>query len=116
MRVLQRKPFQQGGFAMPTSLPLSTDRPAKVTHPLGYGLLALCVLAVICAALVVFGPQIRAAKEAELARIVDEEDRTFCAKFGAGPETSRYGECSAALKGIRTRHEERIMADAAGIL
>jgi hypothetical protein len=45
-----------------------------------------------------------------------EEDRAFCARFGAGPETGRHTECAAALKVIRARHEERISSEVAGIL
>jgi hypothetical protein len=99
---------------MPTNLPQRTGRAAKAAHPLGYWLLALCVGTL--AALVAFGPRIRAAQEAEQARIVDEEDRTFCARFGAGPETGRYSECSAALRGIRTRHERSRHSTAGGPL
>ena len=57
-----------------------------------------------CGALVAYGPQIRAAQETERARIINVEDRTFCARFGAGPETGRYGECAAALNEIRAWH------------
>ena len=76
---------------------------------LGRGAIAVFVAAVVAtiALLIVNGPHIRAAREAELARIIDEENRMFCAKFGAGPDTGHYAECAAALNGIRTRLEVR---------
>jgi hypothetical protein len=40
----------------------------------------LATLAVTCAALVVFGPHIRAAEEAERARVMAEEDGAFCSQ------------------------------------
>jgi hypothetical protein len=72
----------------------------------------LAILAVTLGALVVFGPQIHPALEAQRARIIDEENMTFCVRFGAGPETGQYAECAAALNEIRARHEERIAREA----
>jgi hypothetical protein len=62
---------------------------------------ALCVL------LAINGPQIRAAAEAEEARLVQEENRAFCSRFGICPETSRYAECAAGLMEIRARYLRR---------
>jgi len=76
----------------------------------------LVAVVVTCGALVAYGPQIRAAQDAERARVIEEEDRTFCARLGAGAETGRYAECAAALRGIRARHEERVLSEVAGIL
>jgi hypothetical protein len=67
----------------------------------------LAALAVTCAALVVFGPRIRAAEEAERARVMAEEDGAFCSQFGAGPETGRYLECVSGLNAIRARYLQR---------
>jgi hypothetical protein len=103
---------------MSTGFTRRADQAGKATPPLGQVLLATFVvgLVVVYGALLAFGPEIRASQDAGRARIIAEEDRTFCARFGTGPETDRYAECSAALKGIRARHEERILSDHAGIL
>jgi hypothetical protein len=65
----------------------------------------------VCGLLVINGPQMRAAAEAEEARIVAEENRAFCSKFGIGPETSRYAQCTAELAEIRARHLARSVSD-----
>jgi hypothetical protein len=67
----------------------------------------LATLAVTCAALVVFGPHIRAAEEAERARVMAEEDGAFCSQFGAGPVTGRYPECVSGLNAIRAWYLQR---------
>jgi hypothetical protein len=94
---------------------MSTD-PSPGTHQVGgvkprpsRALLAvfLATLAVTCAALVVFGPHIRAAEEAERARVMAEEDNAFCGQLGAGPATGRYLECVAGLNAIRARYLQR---------
>jgi hypothetical protein len=61
----------------------------------------------VCGLLVVYGSHVRAAVEAEKARAVEEEDQAFCARFGIGPETTRYSECAAALTDVRSRHDQR---------
>ena len=77
----------------------------------------LAILAVaLGGALVVFGPQMRAAQEAERAQAIDAENYAFCVKLGLGPETARYGECTSALNDIRTLHETRTLREAGGIL
>jgi hypothetical protein len=53
----------------------------------------------------------RAAAEAEAARLIEEESKAFCSRFGIGPETSRYTECAAGLAEIRARHLQRNAGD-----
>jgi len=72
-------------------------------------------LAAICAVLILEGPQLRAAAEAQKAQEIDRENAAFCRKFGMGPETSGYMECSASLMQIRERHERRIASDLIGL-
>jgi hypothetical protein len=76
-------------------------------------LIAVLVLpgTVIVGLIAIYGPQMRAAADAREARIVEEEDRAFCSKFGVGPGSSRYSDCCAALREIRTRHLERRVND-----
>jgi hypothetical protein len=80
---------------------------------MGRGLLSLCVISLLALSvlLAIHGPQIRAASEAEEARLVEVEDRAFCSKFGIGPETGRYAECAAGLTEIRARHLQRNVSD-----
>jgi hypothetical protein len=80
---------------------------------LSRGLLTAYVvsIAAVCGVLVLYGPQMRAAAEAHEARTIAEEDRAFCAKLGAGPETGRFGECASGLMEIRTRYLQRSTAE-----
>ncbi len=80
-----------------------------VTSWLRRGLLTiyLAALTAVCGFLVIYGPQVRAAVQAERVRAVAEEDRAFCTKFAAGPQTPRYEECTAALRDVRARHDQR---------
>jgi hypothetical protein len=64
-----------------------------------------------CRLLVIHGPKIRAATEAEVARIIEEENQAFCGRLGIGPATSRYSECAGGLVEIRVRHLQRSIAD-----
>jgi hypothetical protein len=50
---------------------------------------------------------IRASAEAQIARAIEQENEVFCSRFGAGPETSRFVECGAALNAVRAREAER---------
>lgn len=73
------------------------------------GLAGACValLIAIVGLLLVKGGQIRESLEADSARAVAEDDRSFCARFGMEPGTARYTECAAALADIRSRHDQR---------
>lgn len=98
---------------MPTTLPLATYRKGRVVPWVGHGLLAvfLVSLAAFCALLVIKGPAMRAAAEAEEARVIAEENTAFCNKFGMGPATGRYAECAAGLAEIRDRYLQRSVND-----
>jgi len=89
---------------------LSTShQSAGLVFWLGKGFLAayLASLVAVSGLVITYEPQIRAAVEAEKARAIGEDDRAFCTKFGIGPETTRYAECAAALRDIRSRHDQR---------
>jgi hypothetical protein len=68
-------------------------------------------LVAVCGLIVVYGPQMRAAAEAETARLIEEENKAFCGRLGIGPDASRYAECAAGLAEIRARHLQRNAAD-----
>jgi hypothetical protein len=93
---------------MPTSLPLRA-KPSRLTSRLHQTALAGFVLSLVALAglIGINGPQIRAAAEAHEARLVEEENRAFCGKFGIDPGTTRYAECAAGLADIRARTLER---------
>ena len=38
---------------------------------------------------------------------IGAEDQAFCSRFGVGPETARYTDCVAALRDVRSRHDQR---------
>jgi hypothetical protein len=98
---------------MPTTLPSGTYRSGGAWSSLGICLLAAYGISVVavCGLLVLNGPQIRAAAEAEEARVVAEENKAFCSKFGIGPETTRYAQCSSELTEVRARHLARNVSD-----
>ena len=98
---------------MPTSLPARNHHTGRAVSWIGRGLVSLGVISVValCVLLAIYGPQIRAAAEAKEARLVEEENRAFCSKFGIGPETKRYAECAAGLAEIRARHLQRNVQD-----
>ena len=103
---------------MHISLPSRTNR-AGHGRWLGGVLLAvfLATLAVATAgALVVFGSDVRATHDVQRAHVIDDENRSFCLKLGMGPETTRFGQCAAALNEIRTLHEARTLREAGGML
>jgi ABC-type Fe2+-enterobactin transport system substrate-binding protein len=68
-------------------------------------------VAVLCTLLAITGPAIRAAADAQEARTIDQENRTFCSQLGVGPETRRYADCAAGLMEIRERHLKRNLSD-----
>ena len=87
----------------------SFDRTTRLWSRFGKGLCLLFVASVvgICLLLIVIGPRLRAALDAEDERVTEAENRAFCSKFGIGPETNRYTDCAAGLNEIRTKFEQR---------
>jgi hypothetical protein len=100
-------------LSMPTTLPSGTQRASEAWSSLERRLLGAYGISVVavCGLLVSTGPQIRAAAEAEEARVVAEENKAFCSKFGIAPETSRYAQCTAELAEVRARHLARNVSD-----
>lgn len=98
---------------MPTSLPSRSHRTTEVASWLERGLLAayLVSLVAFCGLMVVNGPQIRAAAEAQEALVIEEENKAFCGTLGIGPEATRYAQCAAGLTNIRARHHQRSVSD-----
>lgn len=98
---------------MPKSLHSTTHGAGGSSTWLGRGAFAALVASVIglCVMLAVNGPRIRAAAEAEEARIVAAEDQALCSKLGVGPESARYAECAVGLKEIRTRALQRSVSE-----
>ncbi|HEX9212552.1 MAG TPA: hypothetical protein VF901_18780 [Bradyrhizobium sp.] len=86
----------------------------------GPPLVAALLLAVVAAfglhALFVSGPAMREAAEAELARVIADEDRDVCGQFGMRPDTAPFATCSSELAIVRRKQSDRDHAAAAGIL
>jgi hypothetical protein len=83
------------------------------------GIAAALVLAVAAALglhTVVSAPAIREAAQAELARVIADEDRDVCGRFGLRPGTSAFATCSRDLATVRRKQSDRDHAAAAGIL
>jgi len=83
------------------------------------GIAAALVLAVVAALGVhtlISAPAMRDAMQAELARVIADEDRDVCGQFGLRPGTSAFVTCSRELANVRQKQSERDQAAAAGIL
>jgi hypothetical protein len=76
----------------------------------------LISLVAICGLLVVKGPEMRAATEAEQARLITEEDKHFCEKFGMPHGTAGFSRCTGYLGEVRKYHAERLTAEFVGLL
>jgi hypothetical protein len=48
--------------------------------------------------------------DAREAQVAEEENKAFCGKLGAGPDTSSYGRCASELATIRARHLQRYLS------
>jgi hypothetical protein len=59
---------------------------------------------------------LRAAAEAEHARVVEEENRRVCGELGMPRGTAGFSECARHLGDVRKLHGERLAAEVAGIL
>ncbi len=97
-----------------TNMFVDASQTGRVASVLVSCLFALS-LAAACFMIARHGSQLRAGVDAQRAQEIDQESKTFCRKFGIGPETGRYSECASALLEIRKRHEERIASDSLGI-
>jgi hypothetical protein len=84
----------------------TSTHPAGTVRWLRTGFIALA-LAGADGLLVIKGSQVLAALEASKAQDLDDENRAFCARYGAGAETTRFAGCAADLTSIRTSHEQR---------
>jgi hypothetical protein len=83
-------------------------------------LAAALVLALVAAfglhTLFVSGPAMREAAEAELVRVIADEDRDVCGQFGIRPDTAQFVACRGELAIVRQKQSDRDHAAAAGIL
>lgn len=62
------------------------------------------------------GSEARAIARVQWASDIEKESDAFCRKLGLAPESNRFAECAADLSVIRSRHEERVAKEGAGIL
>ncbi|MDN4988866.1 hypothetical protein KUL72_16385 [Bradyrhizobium arachidis] len=83
------------------------------------GIAAALLLAVVTALglhTLVSASAMRDAAEAELARVIANEDRDVCGQFGLRPGTNAFVACSRELANVRQKQSDRDEAAAAGIL
>jgi hypothetical protein len=80
------------------------------------GALVLAVVTALGLHTLISAPAIREATQAELARIIADEDRDVCGRFGLSPGTSAFAACSRELANVRQRQSDRDQAAAAGLL
>ncbi|MDN5004008.1 hypothetical protein ACFQZO_24525 [Bradyrhizobium sp. GCM10027634] len=83
------------------------------------GVAAALVLAVVTALglhALASAPAMREAAQADLARLIADEDRDVCGQFGLRPGTSAFVACSRELANVRRKQSDRDQAAAAGIL
>jgi len=63
----------------------------------------------------VYAPAMWRTAELLKAEQIDQENRTFCEKFGMPHGSERFAACQASLGEIRQWHADRLAAEAAGI-
>ena len=80
------------------------------------GALLLAVVTALGLHALVSAPAMRAAAQAELARVIADEDRDVCGQFGLRPGTNAFVACSRELANVRRKQSDRDQAAAAGIL
>jgi hypothetical protein len=104
---------------MPTTFPAVYRRTeGGASYRVGRALLWAYLVAVtgVCTVLVIKGPQMRAAAEAEQARLIAEEDKLLCEKLGMPHGTADFSRCAGYLAEVRKQHAERLAAEHAGLL
>jgi len=93
--------------------PATDDLPRPM---LAYAVLMAVVIAYGLHALFISGPAMRAAAQAQLERIIADEDRDVCGQFGFRPGSSEFNVCSRELATVRRKQVDRDNAAAQGIL
>ncbi|MGY0573385.1 hypothetical protein ACTGJ9_021755 [Bradyrhizobium sp. RDM12] len=99
----------------------SKSRPSQHTADdlprLGIGAaLLLAVVAAFALHVLVSAPTLRQAAEAELVRVIADEDRDVCGQFELRPGTTSFAACSRELASVRQKQSDRDRAAAAGTL
>ncbi|QAU46542.1 hypothetical protein EAS56_34515 [Bradyrhizobium guangzhouense] len=95
----------------------SPEHTADDTQRLGIAAaLVLAVVAALGVHALLSAPTIQEDAQAELARVIADEDRDVCGQFGLRPGTNAFAACSRELANVRQKQSERDQAAAAGIL
>ena len=94
--------------------PRTTDETSR--PGLAYAALLAVVAAYGLHAFFISGPAMREEAQAQLARIIADEDRDVCGQFGIRPVTSQFAICSRELAIVRQKQSDRDRAAAEGIL
>jgi hypothetical protein len=94
----------------------SHDTADEMQRPTVAAALVLAVVTAFGLHALVSAPALRQAAEAELARVIADEDRDVCGRFGLRPGTTPFVACSRELANVRRKQSDRDQAAAAGIL
>jgi hypothetical protein len=94
----------------------SHDTASDMKRPALAAALVLAVVTALGLHTLASAPAIRQAAEAELARVIADEDRDVCGQFGLRPNTTSFEACSRELANVRQKQSDRDHAAAAGIL
>ena len=100
------------------SLSRADDQPRDLAPWRARAVPAAAGVALLClfAATYVYGRAAQAAAERADTIEIDAENRAFCMKLRLASQSDAYGQCTSGLDEVRRRHEERLLARAAGIL
>jgi hypothetical protein len=103
---------------MSTTLPTRAGRAVNVDFSfrsvfavvVGAGFaIAVGVLCWMLTYTIINGPQMRAARERQLAEEIERENLAFCTKFGITPGTDAFVGCANDLTHVRRQHEQRLV-------
>ncbi|WP_234678887.1 hypothetical protein [Bradyrhizobium monzae] len=94
----------------------SHDTTDEMQRPTIAAALVLAVVTALGLSALVSAPALRQAAEADVARVIADEDRDVCGQFGLRPGTPPFATCSRELANVRRKQSERDQAAAAGIL
>ena len=77
---------------------------------------AACAAVFLCVASFHYGRDARINAASAEAAAVEQETRDFCLGLGLAPGADLYRRCESGLAAIRERQEQRLAAEAAGLI
>lgn len=77
---------------------------------------AACAAVLLCVASFHYGRDARINAQQAEAAAVEQETRAFCVGLGLAPGADLYRRCESGLAAIRERQEQRLAAEATGLI